>query len=138
MLIEKWKSLSLIKKVLFLLLPTGVIAITILFAISCVLIFSSVESICTKAENEFKCDHVEALIALIDSEKFNFEDKNKAIWALGQIGAKKALPSLEKLYTGSTRKRCDRSKYISQYELQRAIKFINSDFIATRWMYRGL
>ena len=92
MLIEKWKSSLLIKKALLFVLPVGVIAITLLYAISCILIFSSVKSICTKAKNEFNSDHVEALMALIESEKFNFEEKNNAIWALGQIGDKKALP----------------------------------------------
>ena len=75
---------------------------------------------------------------LLKKIPFTFEEKNNAIWALGQIGNKESLPLLERLYTGDIRYRCNRTRYICQYELKKAIKFINSDFIVTRWMYQKL
>jgi hypothetical protein len=137
-IVKKWRSFSFPQKVLVFILPSGVIAIMLLYAISCTLIFSSVKSICDRAKKEFKINNTESLMALIESEKFNFEEKNDAIWALGQSGNKKSLPLLERLYTGKIRNRCNRHQYICQYELKKAIKFINSDFVVTRWMYRGL
>jgi hypothetical protein len=137
-IVEKWRSFSFPQKVFVFILPSGVIAITLLYAVSCTLIFSSVKSICDRAKKEFNRNNTESLMALIESEKLTFEEKNNAIWALGQIGDKTSLPLLENLYTGDICNRCNRKQHISLYELKKAIKFINSDFVVTRWMYRRL
>jgi len=59
--------------------------------------------------------------------------RNHAIWALGQLGDKRALPSLEKLYTGEP---CDHSKYVCQYELKKAIKLCRGGLNITAWTWR--
>ena len=64
-----------------------------------VLIYMGVKSICEIASNKFESDNIEALISLIQSDEFSFKQKNKAIWALGQIGDRRALPLLRKLDT---------------------------------------
>jgi len=132
------KPAAWLKKALLYAIPGGALAIALLYAIACLFIFTSVKTICTKAEREFKQDHVTSLIAVINSDKFTAKDKNDAIWALGQIGAKQALPLLEGMYTGTKDKRCNRNENICQYELEKAIRFINSRFIVTRWMYKNL
>jgi len=92
-----------------------------------------------KAKGNFAFDTVESLIELIKSEKYTYSEKNKAIWALGQIGDKRALPILKQLDTDEIQNKPLNSKqYIVQYSVEKAIKQINSSFIATRWMYKNI
>ena len=119
--------------------PIILIIAAAIYAISCFSIFSGVKSICFEAKKEFKGDSVEALMALIESDKFGFQEKNKAIWALGQIGDKRAMPLLEKLNTGEVQKApYNTDKYIVQYSVKKAIKQCKGEFSLTRWMYRWL
>jgi hypothetical protein len=116
-----------------------VVGLTVIYALSCFSIFSSVKSICSQAKEKFNGDCVEALTALIESEEFSFKEKNKAIYALGQIGDKRALPLLERLNTGKVQEKpYDPSKCIVQYSVKKAIKQIKGEFSLTRWMYRWL
>ena len=63
------------------------------------------------------------------------QEKNNAIWALGQIGDPKVLPVLQRPYTGkSCEKPCRRSKSICQREVRKAIQSCKGAFSATRWM----
>ncbi len=102
-------------------------------------IFVSVKEICAVAMERHQGDNVEALIALAGSQTASFRDRNRAIWALGQIGDKRALPLLEELDTDEKQKKpYDRSAYIVQYTVEKAINQINGGFMATRWMYRWL
>ena len=101
-------------------------------------IFKNVQNISEKAKSEFGSDHVEALIALMESENFSFKDRNRAIWALGQIGDKRALPHLTKLNTKvpSQAKPWNSGKYLVKFSIEKAVKQIKSKFIVTRWMYQ--
>ena len=132
------KKTNLRKFILYVIL-IGLAAFIILFAISLRMIYSGVESICEIASNKFETDNVESLILLIESDEFSFKQKNKAIWALGQIGDRRALPLLQKLDTDEIQKKpLDSDKYLVQYSVEKAIRQIKSDFIVTRWMYRWL
>ena len=115
----------------------GLAIFIIVFAISLHMIYSGVKSICEIATNKFEPDNVLALISLIESDEFPFKQKNKAIWALGQIGDKRALPLLRQLDTDEIQEKpLNSDMYIVQYSVEKAIRQINSDFIVTRWMYR--
>ena len=128
-----------LQKIIFSVFLIGLAAFIILFAIALRMIYSGVESICEISSNKFESDNVEALISLIESDEFSFKQKNKAIWALGQIGDRRALPLLRKLDTDEIQKKPhDSDKYIVQYSVEKAIKQINSNFIVTRWIYRRL
>ena len=70
-------------------------------------------------------DRVEALIAIVDSDAFSREERNRAVWALGQIADPRAIPVLEKHYTGEP---CDHTQYLCQYELKKAILKCQGDF----------
>ena len=128
-----------LRKIIISVILIGLAAFIILFAISLRMIYSGVKSICEIASNKFESDNVEALISLIESDEFSFKQKNKAIWALGQIGDRRALPLLRKLDTDEIQEKpLDSDKYIVQYSVEKAIRQINSSFIVTRWMYRWL
>lgn len=64
-------------------------------------------------------DRIAALIAVMRSEELPLTERNRAIWALGQIADPRALPALEEAHTG---KPCNHAIAICQYELDKAIK----------------
>lgn len=115
------------------------VVFAILFGLSLRQIFVSVKGMCNTATQQFPGDNVEALIALVESDSVPFREKNRAIWALGQIGDKRALPLLRSLKTGQIQpKPYDSSRYIVQYSVDKAIKQIEGKLSLTRWMYRWL
>ena len=71
-----------------------------------------------RAQREFPGDRVEALMALVDSDRHPFPERNRAVWALGQIADPRALPVLRRHYTGAE---CQHDKYLCQHELKKAI-----------------
>jgi hypothetical protein len=64
-------------------------------------------------------DRVDALISVVDSPARALHERNRAVWALGQVGDARALPVLERHVTG---KPCDHSHAICQHELSKAIR----------------
>ncbi|HSK09668.1 MAG TPA: hypothetical protein VK911_08830 [Vicinamibacterales bacterium] len=71
------------------------------------------------AMREHPGDEVEALIAYVESDTHSLLERNRAVWALGQLRDRRALPVLEKHYTGEP---CDHGRFLCQHELQKAIK----------------
>ena len=139
MIDKKRKSHSQFEKALIYGPLIVFVAVVVIFALSLLSIFTGVRSICEEAKKEFHGDCVEALMALVESEKFGFREKNRAIRALGQIGDKRAIPLLEKLLTGEIQERpLDPDKYIVQYTVKKALKQCSGEFSLTRWMYRWL
>jgi len=84
----------------------------------CLIIGAGVHSVSSQALREYPGDKVEALMSLIESEQHSIRDRNRAIWALGQLGDSRALATLQKYYTGQEP---DETKGLSQYELKKAI-----------------
>lgn len=113
--------------------------LTIMYGIICWSIFSDVKTICGKTNQAFEGDIVEANIKFLQSKQHSLIEKNDVVWALSQIGDDRALPILEKLYTGiPCEKPCEKHKKICQYELEKAIKSCKGNFSLTKWMYRFL
>jgi hypothetical protein len=136
---RKWESYSTLEKTIIIGLPIGFLILAAILAVSFFSIFSSVKSICTEAQQEFGGDSVEALMSFVESDKFSYRKKNKAIWALGQIGDPRAIPLLEKLHTGEVQEPpYDSSRGIVQYTVKKALKQCRGEFSLTRWMYDWL
>jgi len=97
-----------------------------------VLIAWGVRSDSSKAVAKFSGDRIEALIATVNRETCSLHDRNRSVWALGQLRDKRALPVLYKYYTG---KRCDHKTQICQNELRKAIKWTegNSFMLPQLW-----
>jgi hypothetical protein len=83
------------------------------------------------AMNEFTGDEVEALAALVRSDKHTLAERNRAVQALGQIGDSRALPVLETFYTGQA---CQHDKFLCQSELRKAIDRCRGRNWAPEWM----
>ncbi len=100
-------------------------------------IYQGVKSNCLEAKSEFKKDCVDSLIEMVKSENKPFRKRNSAIWALGQIADKKALPFLDELSNSLPEQgKCQLDQNLCQYEIQKAIKWCNEGNL-TNWMYQN-
>jgi len=79
----------------------------------------SVQEICVIAQQAHPGDDLAALIVYMNSEEHSLKERNLAVWALGRLRNPRALPALEKAYTGES---CDHDRYLCQYELNKAIR----------------
>ena len=107
----------------------------LLFVVTCTIIGYEVNQICSDAKAEYSGDCVESLIALLEDEAQPFRERNSAIWALGQLGDHRALPVLERYYTGDIPERESLNNGISQYELKKAIKLAGGGLNLTAWAW---
>jgi HEAT repeat protein len=103
------------------------------FAGICLSIRSGVKEIARTALHHYPGDRVEALMEYAESPDHSLSQRNLAVWALGQIGDKRALPLLEKHKTG---KPCDHDSALCQHEVAKAIDACNGAFNATAWLPR--
>lgn len=129
----KQKSRSPMEKLLIYGLPGALAVLLVLYGSIGWSIGSGVKKISVKASSECPGDKITVLIAFVSSEKHSFQERNIAVWALGQLGDKRALPALEKYYTGQP---CDHSKYLCQRELKKAIKLLRGGKNLTAWIWR--
>jgi HEAT repeat protein len=82
---------------------------------------------------EYPGDRIEALMTYVESKNHSLRQRNRSVWALGQIGDKRALPVLEKYRTG---KPCDHDATLCQREVGKAIKLCRGSLNATAWLPR--
>lgn len=71
------------------------------------------------AQAEEQGGPVEALVKVAAKEKYGLKDRNRSIWALGQLGDPSALPVLEGLATGGE---CDHASRVCQKEVCKAVE----------------
>lgn len=125
------------KKIVFLVTALFLSLILIFFFFTFLTIYSKVKSTCLKTQKEYNVSCVDSLIKLTQSDKKTFREKNTAIWTLGQLADKKALPTLRSLYMGKVPRKESYDKTLSQYELKKAITWCEKGNI-TSWMYKNL
>jgi hypothetical protein len=124
---------ALVKKVLGYGILSCFAFLLIGYLMACWSIRSSVKAISAEATQQYSGDRIGALITYVDSENHSLRQRNRAVWALGQIGDKRALPVLERWYTGQP---CDHDNCLCQRELQKAIQLCKGSFNATAWLPR--
>jgi hypothetical protein len=73
------------------------------------------------AQAHFPGRRVEALMAMVACDSCSLQDRNKAVWALGQLDDPRALPVLEKFHTG---KPCNHWSQICQKTLQTSLRHL--------------
>ncbi len=124
------------KDLISYIIGISILLFLFVFFVSSTWIGYSVENQCKTAQEKYQGDCVEALMSLIEDNSSQY-GKNSAIWALGQLGDKRALPFLKGYYTGH--KNEGRTKWdegISQYELSKAIKLLQSGINLTAFVWR--
>ena len=121
-----------------IVLYLGVIGISIsmlFFVVVCTIVGYEVKNQCADSKAQYGGDCVESLISLLGDENKSFRSRNSAIWALGELGDARALPVLEKYYTGNIPKRESLDKGISQYSLSKAIILSRGGLNLTAWAW---
>lgn len=121
------------KRILACFLPIGLAVLILLYALACLSIGSGVRSISEEATQLYPGDKITALVAYMNSEDHSLQKRNRAVWALGQLGHKRALPALEKFYTGQA---CDHDKYLCQRELKKAVRLCRGSLNIGAWTWR--
>lgn len=130
------KNKTLFEK-FFYLMAIGFSMFLLFFFITSVWIGYEVKLRCQDARREYdQTNCVSALIMQLEDEHRGFRARNDAIWALGQLGDSRALPVLEKYYTGVIPDREPLDKVISQYELKKAVNLTSGGVNATAWTWR--
>lgn len=116
---KRWNT----KKILAFGIPIALVVIGIILFLLFWSFYLPVKDISKIAQAEFGGDYVEALLKYAESDKHTFKERNHAIWAIEQFGDERALPVLQKMYTGKPCERpCRTDKYICQYGLEKAIR----------------
>ncbi len=125
-----------LKHIVLYICAIGMSIFLLFFVICCVWIGYDVKDQCYKAKQAYSGDCVEALMSLLQDETRDFRSRNSAIWALGELGDKRALPILQHFYTGTIPPREPLNKTISQYELKKAINLTSGGVNITAFMWR--
>jgi hypothetical protein len=100
------------------------IALITLVAVAELLIGFGVRISSQTAQTYFPGKRVEALMAMVECESCSLPERNNAVWALGQLGDPRALPILEKYYTG---KPCNHLRYICQEKLRTSLRHLRHE-----------
>lgn len=119
----------------WLVLGTGFIILT--FLILGTWIGVDIKARCLTAQGKYEGDCVEALTQTLDDDTNSLRERNYAIWALGQLGDERALPIVEKYYTGEIPDREPYDETLSQYEMEKTIKLLKGDTNITSWLWRN-
>lgn len=83
-----------------------------------------VKNTCQEAELQYeKKDCVEGMIQTLRDERNSYRERNNAVWVMGQLADKRALETLQEFYTGEIPEREPLNSTLSQYELQKAIRW---------------
>ncbi len=103
----------------------GVVAVLLLLIIAgygagFASIHAAVTNAGRSAVTKYPGDRVQALCSVVDCQTCSSAERNRAVWALGQIRDAHALPTLTKYYNqpGQT------CRSVCQHELQKAIEAI--------------
>jgi len=104
------------------------------FVAICSAIGSGVRSVSAEAVQELPGDQIPALMTYVESPKHSFRERNRAVWALGQLGDPRALPVLNRYFTGAP---CDHEHALCQYELSKAIRLCKGGTNITAFFWRG-
>lgn len=130
-------TIKMIKEKFFYIVAVVISIFFLFFFIGSVWIGYDAKSMCLNARRQYKtADCVEALIAQLDDEHQDYRSRNNAIWGLGAMGDRRALPVLQKYYTGNIHDREPLDDMISQYEIKKSINLANGGLNITAWVWK--
>lgn len=124
-------------KWLMMFFVIGVLFFSIVVVVTFTSMHSSVSKTCNIAQEKYSNTNcVDSMILILESDDTSFSDKNKAIWVLGQLADKRALPTLKTLYKDGSTVNEPLDKNINNYELSKAIRWCERENL-TSWMYKS-
>lgn len=95
-----------------------------------------VHTVCIAATKYYSGDCTEALVKVVDETSFEYRFRNDAVWAIGQLGDRQALPMLQRYHTGVVPSKENYDQTLSQYELQKAIFLVTKGQNITAMWWR--
>lgn len=113
-----------LKKVFISILGVSLVLILFSYAILSWQRYTTIGDVTAKAQQKFPGDRIESLIAYLNSDFTNLEEKTQVIWVLGELRDGKAILALQAL---SHAGHCDHSKYVCQRELLKALRKIKGE-----------
>jgi hypothetical protein len=109
------------------------LGMVVLFAGIQVTISRGVDDVARAAVAQYPGTAVDALIANVDCESCPLRERNRAVWALGQMREPRALRVIRKYQTGE---KCDHARGLCQDEIRKALSAIDRRSLV--WLgYRG-
>lgn len=105
----------------------------VIFVVSSISIGTGVQEIINEARDLHQGNRIESLIHFMESEEIPVSKRNRAVWALGQMGESRALPFLIK-HSLSEEEHSDQA--LSRHELKKAIKLCKGGWNITAWTWR--
>jgi hypothetical protein len=87
------------------------------------------------AQREYGGGEIAALLRAVGDERRPLTERNHAVWALAQFRDPRALPVLQRYYTGGE---CRHDRFLCQRELKRAIDWCSGRSDAPRWLRRAV
>ncbi len=124
-----------LKKIIVVVIISVLFLIILSVALSFHAIYTGVKNICVQAKQEYAKDCVNSLVQFITSDEHSIKEKTHAVWALGQIADKRAIPYLQEFQrTLGCEKDPKKSKLC--YEIFKALKWCEQGN-ATSWMYKN-
>lgn len=124
-------------RALFFGVSVGLSIVLLFFVVTASWIGFTVKSECREAREIYGGTSLDALMALVDDGGRDFRSRNRAVWALGQLGDGRALPVLKKFYTGRVPAGEPINKMMSQHELKKAIRLAEGGLNITAFIWRN-
>jgi len=134
------KDTSRLRRILLRGIPIALLVVVLGIILLSLGIELGVKKVCGAATREYPGDKVDALILSVDSDQYGYSAdrysaNNRAFWALGQPGDKRALPFLRNLLP---EKSCDHETNLCQGEIKEAIaKLEGNEFNLPKSLWRA-
>jgi HEAT repeat protein len=129
---EFWTRRRVVQVISRFALVLALVFAAVVFATGA-LIGSAVHAASEAALQGQPTDRVLALMAYIESPKHTLKERNRAVWALGQLGDARAVPALQRYVTGE---KCDHAHRLCQHELRKAIRLCSGSINLTAHLWR--
>ena len=94
---------------------------------------AEVRAVSDAAMQQHPGDRMEALMQCVEDTNHSLLERNRAVWALGQLGDQRALTALRKHHPDG---RCDHTNALCQRELAKAVKLLEGGVNASAWVWR--
>ena len=107
----------------------GVVAVGACAVVAAAMLFigireQAVQRAAHAARLRFAGDDVEALIAKATAADVPLAERTRAVWALGELGDRRALPALRSL---DVQEECDHARLVCQREVRKAIAKVKGE-----------
>ena len=135
------KSKSRLRRILLWGIPIVLLVCVVGLILLSFWIELGVKKVCRVAAQKYPGDKVEALMMSVETKEYGYKAyrysvNNRAFWALGQLGDKRALPFLRKFVTSEP---CDHETNLCQGEITKAInKLETNGFNLPKFLFRGV